>query len=220
LHETVLENLKDCILNFRLDATPNAVRDALDRGVSIRDVIDVLRKGLQVVGEKYEAGEYFLSELVMAGEVMKAAMSVLQSRMEERDITYLGTVVVGTVEGDIHDIGKNIFGMLSTGAGFKVIDVGVDVGANKFVEALKTSGAGVLGISALLNVTAMNIPRVTAALRTVGLRNSVKVILGGATMTDDLAKRVGGDAYAADAVQGVEICKSWTSHSVPIASPK
>lgn len=213
MHETIVENLRNCILNFRLDAASNAVRDALDQGVPIEEVIHVLRKGLEIVGEKYEAGEYFLSELVMAGEVMKAVMSVLKSRMEERDMTYLGTVVVGTVEGDIHDIGKNIFAMLATGAGFKVIDLGVDVAPNKFVEAVKRNQAGLLGISALLNITAMNIPRVMDALKTARFRSNVKIILGGATMSADLAERVGGDAYAADAVEGVEICKSWTSHS-------
>lgn len=208
--EEIFEKLRDCIVVFDIEGVKKATEEAIHMGISPTDVImKGLSKGMDIVGEKYSRNEYFLAELIMAGETMKEAMSVLKPYMEKEDVPKIGTVVLGTVLGDLHDIGKNILATLLTAAGFNVIDLGVDVPPEKFIEAVKENKADILAMSALLTTTMVNMKAVIDALVKEGLRNKVKVIVGGAPLTDEFARQIGADACGKDAVEGVNICRKW-----------
>jgi len=208
----VLAKLRDAIVNLDIDGVRRAAREALDAGVTPYEaVMDGMAKGMEVVGQKYEAGEYFLAELIMAGETMKEGLSVLEPHMKPGDMKHIGRVVIGTVEGDLHDIGKNVVITLLTASGFEVIDLGVDVPAEKFVEAVKQYKPDIVAMSALLTTTMVNMAKIIKALEQAGLRGKVKVIVGGAPLTEEYARQIGADAYGRDAVEGVNICKKWVS---------
>jgi len=210
--EEILAKLRDCIVNFDIDGIKEAAREAIEIGIPAYEAImNGMAKGMEIVGRKYEEGEYFLAELIMAGETMKEGMSVLEPYLKSGEIPKLGKVVIGTVEGDLHDIGKNIVITLLSASGFEVIDLGVDVSADKFVEAVKQYKPDIVGMSALLTTTMVNMKKVVEALKEAGLRDSVKIIVGGAPLTEEFAKEIGADGYAPDAVLGVEICKKWVS---------
>ena len=157
-----------------------------------------LKEGLDEIGAKYEKGEYFLSELVISGEIAKAALDVLTPHFGKGQ-QKLGKVVIGTVEGDIHDIGKNIVSTILLSSGYEVYDLGVDVKSSRFLTEIKERDADVLGLSALLTSTMMNMKTVILDLKKAGLRNNVKVIVGGAPLSESFAKEVGADAYVRDA---------------------
>ncbi|MBS7642907.1 MAG: corrinoid protein [Candidatus Bathyarchaeia archaeon] len=210
--EEILARLRDCIVNFDIDGIKDAAREAIEAGIPAYEAImEGMAKGMDIVGRKYEEGEYFLAELIMAGETMKEGMKILEPYLKAGDIPKLGRVVIGTVEGDLHDIGKNIVVTLLSASGFDVIDLGVDVTADKFVEAVKQYKPDIVGMSALLTTTMVNMKKVIEALKEAGLRDSVKIIVGGAPLTEEFAKEIGADGYAPDAVLGVEICKKWAS---------
>jgi len=210
--QEVLARLRDCVVNLDIDGVKRAAKEAIDAGVTPYEAImDGMAKGMEVVGQKYEAGEYFLAELIMAGETMKEGLSVLQPYMKTGDMKHIGKVVIGTVEGDLHDIGKNVVITLLTASGFEVIDLGVDVPAEKFVEAVKQYKPDIVAMSALLTTTMVNMAKVIKALEQAGLRDKVKIIVGGAPLTEEYAKQIGADAYGRDAVEGVNICKKWVS---------
>ncbi len=207
----VLDDVKEKVATFDVDGLKEACLKAISIGLSSAEIISAMSKGMDDVGAKYAAGEYFISELIMAGETMKEGLGVLKPHMTgEAEETPTGrTVVVGTVLKDLHDIGKNIAVTLLTTAGFKVIDLGVDVPAERFAEAVKNSGADIVGISALLTTTMEYVAVVIEELKKAGLRGKVKVIVGGAAITEEISKKMGADAYAEDAVTGVNICKKW-----------
>ncbi|NLZ38388.1 MAG: cobalamin-binding protein [Firmicutes bacterium] len=189
----------------------NELVDAkLEQKVSPIDIINECNEGIVAVGELYASGKYFLTDLMLSGEIMQGVMAKLEPYIAvmsaERQI--IGTAVIGTVSGDIHDIGKNIVVNLLRSHGFKVIDLGVDVPTENFVEMVKTSGTKVLGLSALLNTTYPEMKNVIEALKEAGLRDQVKVIIGGAVVNEDVREFTGADAYANDALAGVEFCKS------------
>jgi len=210
--QEVLARLRDCIVNLDIDGVKKAAKEALDVGITPYEAImDGMAKGMEIVGQKYEAGEYFLAELIMAGETMKEGLSVLEPYMKAGDMKHIGRVVIGTVEGDLHDIGKNVVITLLTASGFEVIDLGVDVSAEKFVEAVKQYKPDIVAMSALLTTTMVNMAKVIKALEQAGLRDKVKVIVGGAPLTEEYARQIGADAYGRDAVEGVNICKKWVS---------
>lgn len=206
----ILMRLKESIVNLDIEGIKEACKDALSQGVSpIKAVSEGMAKGMDIVGQKYEAREYFLAELIMAGEVMKEGMKILEPHLRDVDLKGLGKVVLGTVKGDLHDIGKNIVVTLMEAAGFDVIDLGVDVSAEKFVESVVTHKPRILGLSALLTVTMPEMENILKELEKAHLRRQVKIIVGGAPLTDKYAKKIGADAYAPDAVAGVNICKKW-----------
>jgi methanogenic corrinoid protein MtbC1 len=186
------------------------INNAILRGVSAVEIIEKgLRRGLELIGQKYEAGEYFLSELLYAGSIMNDAIEILRPYLEREKIIKKGIIVLGTVRGDIHDIGKNIFKMFAEAAGFEVHDLGVDVDPNAFVKALKETGAKILAMSALLTTTILEMKTVIEHLKQAGIRSNVKVLLGGNAVTKEFAKEIGADAAALDAVEGVKICNEW-----------
>jgi methanogenic corrinoid protein MtbC1 len=195
-----------------LDHIKKLVEKALKQKHPVNEIIAKgLKPGLDDVGARYEKGEYFLSELLYAGEIMTGLFDVLKPHMKQGDMEQTGTILLGTVRGDMHDIGKNIFGMMAQFSGFKVHDIGVDANAEKFVEETKKTGAGIVGMSTLLTSTLPEVKIVLDRLREAGIREKVKVIIGGNAVTKQFAQEVGVDAAALDAVEGVEICKKWVT---------
>ena len=184
-------------------------REALEAGLAPKEILDRgLIAGMNVVGEKFRLHEIFLPDVLMAARAMYAGMDVLKPLLISESIPTLGKVVIGTVQGDLHDIGKNLVGVMLRGAGFDVIDLGNDVPAERFVAAAQESGARVIGMSALLTTTMPMMQQVTALLRERGLTDEVRTIIGGAPVSSDYAQEIGADAYAYDAANAVERVKA------------
>ncbi len=208
--EELFEEIKQAFVDFDSETVKRLVMEALSAGYTPNEIIEgALRPAMEVVGDKFEKGEYFLAELMMAGDLFKEVMDeILAPEIEKsREGSGLGTVVIGTVKGDLHDIGKNIVAIMLRVAGFEVIDLGVDVPPEKFVETVKRYNADIVGMSALLTTTMLEMKNVIDALRSEGLRDKVKVIIGGAAVNEEFAREIGADAYAENAVKAVEICK-------------
>jgi len=192
----ILDRLRDCIVNLDISGVQKACKDALATGIKpYRAIMDGMAKGMDIVGQKYEEKSYFLAELIMAGEVMKEGMKILEPHLKSEDLKGKGRVVIGTVAGDLHDIGKNI--------------VGVDVSVQRFFEAVREHKPDILGMSALLTTTMKEMELVIKEIEKAGLRGKVKTIIGGAPITPEFAEKIGADAAAGDAVKGVNICKEW-----------
>jgi len=207
-HE-ILNSIKESLINLDLDRTVDFVKKAIEYGVKPLDIINVLADGMKIVGDLYERGVYFVADLIVASEIFKEVMNILEPLiMREREkLKPIGRVVIGTVEGDIHDIGKNLVITMLRANGFEVIDLGVDVSPQKFVDAVKQYKPDIVGMSALLTSTMVNMKKVIEALEKEGLRDKVKIIVGGAPLTERFAKEIGADAYGENAVIAVEICK-------------
>jgi len=184
------------------------VNDALSQGVPVTKIIEEgIRRGLDCVGRKYENSEYFLSELLYATSLVNDAFELLKPRLMSEDVKKKGAIVLGTVKGDLHDIGKNIFKVLAEAADFAVYDLGVDVEPEAFIRKLKETGAPILGLSALLTTTTGEMKSVVDMLIQEGVRGKTKVILGGNAVTKEFAREIGADAAALDAVEGLKICE-------------
>lgn len=175
-----------------------AVEKALKAGMTPSDVIAGIRKGFEEIGRKYQAGEYFLSELIMSGETAKTALEALKHHFRTTPIGP-AKVVIGTVEGDLHDIGKNIVTTILLSSGFDVYDLGTDVRSADYVNKVRETGAGMLGLSALLTTTMLNMATVIEDLKRAGLRAKVKVIIGGQPTSREFAQQIGADAQVDDA---------------------
>ena len=206
----VLEQLQEAVIAGLPDQVRELATQALESNVApLTAIEEALNPAMEIVGDRYESGEYFIPDLVMAAEAMKGAMAifepVLVERQEQREV--LGTVVIGTVEGDIHEIGKSLVGTMLSAAGFRVHDLGVDVPASRFVEQVQETGANVVGLSALLTTTMRNQEAVIEALKEAGLREQVKVVVGGAPTGPDWAQTIGADGYAENANEAVEVVK-------------
>jgi len=202
------EKVKQAIIDVNPEPAKTIVEEAL-KSMNPLEIINCMTEGMAEVGRLYEERVYFVTELLIAGEIMSQNIDVLKPYLAEGETpTAHGKIVFGTVKDDIHDIGKNIMISLLKVAGFEVIDLGVDVPAVKFIEALKENKADILAMSSLLTSTVDQIKNVIAELKKEGLRDQVKVIIGGAAVTEDLAKEVGVDGYAVDAMQGVDKCKA------------
>jgi corrinoid protein of di/trimethylamine methyltransferase len=206
----ILEQLQESVIVGEPDQARELAAKALQSGVEpLRAIEEALHPGMQLVGDRYESGEYFIPDLVMAAEAMKAAMAVfepeLAARHEHRQV--LGTVVIGTVEGDIHEIGKSLVATMLGAAGFDVHDLGVDVSAADFVKEVQKVKANVVGLSALLTTTMMNQEAVIEGLQEAGIRDQVKVVIGGAPASPDWANTIGADGYAENANEAVTVVK-------------
>jgi len=212
--EQILDNLKDAIVRFDIDNIRALAEDALKQGVSAYEgVISGMAKGMEVVGQKYQAGEFFLPELVMAGETFKEGMKVFGAHLSPSEIASQGRVVIGTVEGDLHDIGKNIVASMVEASGFEIHDLGVDVTAGRFLEKARSVSADVVAMSALLSTTFPHMREVIDAIR--GGQIASKTLVGGAPLNNEIAKSMGADGYGRDAVEGANICKQWTAKKSP-----
>jgi len=197
-----------------VDGDPDAVvaltREAIAAGAAPMAIIDDgLLAGMRVVGDKYSCGEYFLPHLIVAANGMKQAMALLEPELRRRQQTLasLGTVVIGTVKGDIHEIGKSLVGTMLSAHGFAVHDLGVDVAIETFVAKVRETGATLVGLSALLTTTMGVQRKVIEALDAAGLRDQVRVMVGGAPVSRKWAKEIGADGYAEDAVGAVELAR-------------
>jgi corrinoid protein of di/trimethylamine methyltransferase len=190
------------------DATVAGTRRALDEGIEpLRIINEALVPGMRVVGEKYASGEYFLPNLIVSASGMKQAMTLLEPELKARrqQVESAGTVVIGTVRGDIHEIGKSLVATMLSANGFDVHDLGVDVPAERFVDTVRQTGAGLVGLSALLTTTMMGQKKVIEELERAGLRAGVKVMVGGAPVSQAFAESIGADGYAQDAVAAVDL---------------
>lgn len=211
LKQVILEEIRQTLSNLEdSDKIKAILNEAIFQKIPIVEIIEKgLRKGLEEVGKRYEGGEYFLSELLFAATLMNDAMGVLSPYLKKEKIEKIGKIVLGTVRGDIHDIGKNIFKMFAEASGFEVYDLGVDVEPEKFIEKIKETNSEILALSALLTTTLNEMKIVIDMLIKNGIREKVKVLLGGNAVTKEFAKEIGADAAALDAIEGIEICKKW-----------
>jgi 5-methyltetrahydrofolate--homocysteine methyltransferase len=190
------------------EKTVRLTTEALGAGTNPQEIITRgLQAGMAVVGEKFSDGEYFLPDMLMAARAMKAALEVLKPSLEKTGIPTIGKVVIGTVEGDMHDIGKNVVATFLSGNGFEVFDLGLNVPAQNFIDQVKEKKPDILGMSALLTTTMPVMGKVIKALEEIGLRSSVKVIVGGAPVTQDYANYIGADAYAHDGGKAIPVCR-------------
>ena len=203
----ILAELNKALVNGDAVRTTALTREALAAGVEARAILaDALFTGMDEVGRLFRDGEYFLPEVLLAARAMNQALSLLEPHLAAGGAP-AGKVVIGTVAGDMHDIGKNIVGIMLRGAGFQVVDLGADVSAERFVAATREHRPIAVGLSALLTTTAPVMKDVVGALERAGLRNQVKVLVGGAALSADYARELGADAYAADAYGAVELVR-------------
>ena len=210
MQDTLLENIKQAVIDSDAETIPVLTEKAIKEGFEPLDIIDkALVVGMQVVGEKYECGEYFLPHLIISASGMKKAMEILKPHLQSRnqEIEKAGTVVIGTVQGDIHEIGKTLVATILSANGFEVHDLGVDVSIDKFIEAVREHNANVVGLSALLTTTMTAQRDIIEALKEHGLREKVKVIIGGAPVNKDWAEKIGADGFADDAMRAVAVLK-------------
>ena len=190
------------------EKTVKLTEEGIQVGVDPQDIIAKgLQAGMAVVGERFSSGEYFLPDMLLAARAMEAALEVLAPALGETGIPTIGKVVFGTVEGDMHDIGKNVVVTFLRGNGFEVIDLGINVATQKFIDEVKEKKPDILGMSALLTTTMSAMGKVIKALEEVGLRSSVKVIVGGAPVTQDYANFIGADAYAHEGGKAFPACR-------------
>ena len=198
--------VQDAVINMKDDVIIEAVNTCLDEGLTPIEIIEQgLSGGLDVVGQKFEAGDYYLAELILAGEVVTAATGMLKDKMEPGDMGKRGKVILATVKGDVHDIGKNIVAMILAAQGYEIVDLGVDVASEKIVEAVSGRGIPLLGLSVLLTTMVPAIKEVVDLLTARGLRKKVKIAIGGACCSQQLADEMGVDAFGESAVAAVEI---------------
>ena len=207
--EAILNELSEAILNGENKVTPVKVQAALDAGIDPGQILaEGMIPAMGKVGKLFEDGEYFVPEMLISARAMQAGLGVLKPHLVSSGVKVAGRVAIGTVKGDLHDIGKNLVAMMLEGAGFEVIDLGTDVAPEKFVETVKTQGVDIIAMSALLTTTMPNMKATLAALNEAGIRNNVKVMIGGAPVTEAYAQQIGADGYSSDASRAVSLAQS------------
>ena len=186
------------------------VKKALEENLTPKKILEGgLIKGMGIIGAKFKKNEVYVPEVLIAARAMHAGMNILKPKLIETGVENIGIVAIGTVKGDLHDIGKNLVKMMLEGAGFEVIDLGIDVSVDKFVEAVKEHKPNIIGMSALLTTTMVNMPEVIKALEAAGLREKVKIMIGGAPITQNYADQIGADGYSPDAASAVDKAKAF-----------
>jgi len=201
------KDLVEALADFNEDSVMEEVKNRLDSDEDPMGIVHDLQKGMELVGERYTKGTYFLSELIMAADLFTRAMELIEPSLEGTVQEKLGKMVIGTPKGDIHDIGKNIFSNVAKGAGFEVHDLGVDVPVERFLEAVEEVKPEILAFSSLITTAFEPMKAVVDSLVEKGIRDNIKVIVGGGVTTDTVKKYVGADAQTIDAVEGLEMCK-------------
>jgi len=203
------QELIDAITEMREDDAVTITNELLESGASPADILGACKDAMDVIGKRFEDGEAFIPELMLAGEMMTAITAILKPRMaEEASAEKLGKIVLGTVQGDIHDIAKDIVGFMLDLNGFEVTDLGVDVAPEKFVETVKKTGAKIVGLSGFLTLAFDPMKDTVAALKAAGL-DDVKVMIGGGQIDENIRQYTGADAYGRDAMAAVAIAKDW-----------
>jgi len=210
--EAVIEKIKEGVLNGDREITVEGVQEAIDAGTPAEKILkEAMMPAMAEAGRLFEEGEYFVPELLVAARAMQGGMELLKPLLVEESVEPVGKAVLGTVKGDLHDIGKNLVAMMMEGAGFQITDLGSDVSPEKFAETVKSTSAQVVGMSALLTTTMTNMPAVIQALEEAGIRDQVKVMVGGAPVTQAFAEKIGADGYAPDASQAAKLALSFMS---------
>ena len=203
-----LSLLKDYVAGGKLPQAKELVNEALSAGINPREIIDgYLVKGMEEIGKKFEEGKAFVPNLLLAARAMKGCLDILTPLMKEGCDTSLGTAVIGTVKGDLHDIGKNLVASMLEGCGFKVVNLGSDVSAEKFIAAVKENDADLVCLSALLTTTMCYMEEIVGAFVAAELRDNVKIMVGGAPVSAGFAQKIGADGYSANANEAVALAK-------------
>jgi 5-methyltetrahydrofolate--homocysteine methyltransferase len=204
----ILSNISTAIIEGDLDEMEDLTRDALDEGITAKDILDNgLMPGMDYVGVEFRAGNMFVPEVLRSARSMQVAMDILKPLLAESGTKMAGKVLLGTVKGDLHDIGKNLVGMMCEGAGFEVIDLGKDISPEGFVEAVKKHEPDILGMSALLTTTMRAMENTIRALEEAGVRDRLKIMIGGAPVTQSFSDQIGADAYASNAASASETAR-------------
>ena len=206
--EKILEDIKSALMKGDRAGVANLTKQAVEEGLAIRDIMDnALIAAMEVVGGKFKRNEIFIPEVLISAKAMHAGMDILEPHFTKHGIKPLGRVVIGTVKGDLHDIGKNIVSMMLKGACFEIDDLGIDVSPQKFVDAAKAKEVNIIAMSSLLTTSMNSMKETLAALDAAGLRDKVKVMVGGAPITGEYAASIGADGYAKDAASAVDTAK-------------
>lgn len=209
LKEKKLDEIEKLISGLAdIEAVKVSVVKALDSGAKPTDVVNAMSSGLEVVGNRYEKGEYFLSELIMAGIISNEVSDMLKPYLEASASKPFGKVVIGTVKGDVHDVGKNIVAMMLSSTGFQVVDLGVDVPLEMFLEKIREGRPEMVAMSCLLTISMDETRNIIEEIRRAGLRDGVKIMVGGRPITKEFAEEIGADAYASNAAEAVRIARS------------
>lgn len=204
-----LQKIYDSVLNGDMDETAGFVEAALNAQLEPGFILNEgMISAMKEVGRLFEEGEYFVPEMLIAARAMQAGLAILKPHLIKAKVASAGKVVIGTVKGDLHDIGKNLVSMMLEGSAFDIVDLGVDVAPEKFVEAVKVHQPQIVGFSALLTTTMPNMKVTIEALKAAGLRDQVKVIVGGAPVTEAFARDIGADGYAGDASRAATLAKT------------
>jgi len=203
-----MEKIYQAVLEGDLDTTVEEVQSALDASVTASDILqNGLIAAMAEVGRLFEEGEYFVPEMLIAARAMKAGLEILKPLLVDSGVEPVGKAVIGTVKGDLHDIGKNLVTMMLEGAGFEILDLGTDVAPEQFVYAIQND-VDILGLSALLTTTMPSMENTIRAVEAAGMRDQVKIMIGGAPVTADYAQKIGADGFAPDASQAMTLAKS------------
>jgi methanogenic corrinoid protein MtbC1 len=204
------EDMIDALVDLREDDVLKMVRDRLSVGEEPLKILDDARRALEIIGERFAAGEYFIPDLLYSGEILKGITAIVKPELSKAtDAKRLGKVVFGTVAGDIHDIGKDIVAFMLDVNGFEVYDLGVDVPVQKFIEKIQETGAGIVGLSGFLTLAFDSMKQTIQAIKDAGLRDKVKVMIGGGQIDEQVRGYVEADAYGKDAIEAVNLAKSW-----------
>jgi 5-methyltetrahydrofolate--homocysteine methyltransferase len=202
-----LQPIYQAILDGVMASAQESVQAAVDAGVPAAEILNIaLIPAMGEVGRLFEEGEYFVPEMLIAARAMKAGLAIIKPLLVDSGVEPVGTFAIGTVSGDLHDIGKNLVAIMMEGAGFEIVDLGTDVRVENFVAAAQ-NGADVIGLSALLTTTMSNMSVIVKAIEAAGIRDQVKIIVGGAPITDEYAAQIGADGFAPDASQAVTLAK-------------
>ena len=204
----IYERLSTAVLEGNEERVPKLVQKGLDEGLVPKDILDNgLIVGMNEVGARFKRGDMFVPEVLMSAKSMQAGLTVLRPELVASGAQLIGTIVMGTVKGDLHDIGKNLVGMMCEGAGFEVIDLGFNVEPEKFIQAIKEHQPNIVGMSALLTTTMRAMGHTIKAIEEAGLRDQVKIMVGGAPVDAEFAERIGADGYGSNAPAGSELAK-------------
>ena len=207
--DPLIQSIQENVIEGQKSQVESLVRQALDAKLPPEEILNTgLIAAMKEVGARFEAGDFYVPEMLIAARAMQAGLAILKPFLAEGGIKSTGKVVIGTVKGDLHDIGKNLVSMMLEGAGFEIVDLGTDVTPEKFIDAIKQNDATLVGMSALLTTTMSNMKLVMAAMKEAGVREQVKVMIGGAPVTESFAKEIGADGYAPDASRAVTLAKS------------
>jgi 5-methyltetrahydrofolate--homocysteine methyltransferase len=206
----ILEQISTAVIEGDLEEIEDLTEDALDDDISAEDVLNKgLMAGMDYVGVEFKAGNMFVPEVLRSAKAMQISMNILKPLLAESGVQMVGKVLLGTVKGDLHDIGKNLVGMMCEGAGFEVEDIGKDIAPEDFVEAVKKHEPDVLGMSALLTTTMRSMESTIKVLEEAGVRDKVKIMIGGAPVTQDFADQIGADGYASNAAAAAELAQKF-----------